>query len=505
MYIVTAKEMYEIDHYTMHEIGYGNLLMENAGRAVAERIILKVKKTDSIGVLVGGGNNGGDGFVIARTLHNSGYHVKVMQVVPDEKMAEATKTHRRLFVRCGGLIEQADKRTNWQHFFEEWNIVVDAMVGIGVKDPLRDPISMYASMINERAQVVISVDIPSGLPADEGVSEFLAVQADYTIVVGAVKVSAYIQHTAPYYGQWEVVSIGHPQQAYTRSTNRLEVTKESFCSTMPKRKKDAHKGNHGKGLIIGGSDDMPGALALSVRAALRSGTGLLTAASTEKAIDRIASYTVEAMYKTLPSQNGSLINNRVLSFEPYDALAIGIGMGRQKETEALVEQAIREAACPIIVDGDGIFHLKGVLSDVKHRTYPTIITPHPGEMARLLDLSIQELLLQPFRYSVELAKAYHMFVVLKAPYTIITAPDGRQAVNTTGNPGLAKGGSGDVLTGILLAMVMQQQGIFQALCNACFVHGMSADLQMINNHSTHDLLASDVVEGIANVYRTFSC
>lgn len=499
MYIVTAKEMYEMDMFTVQEQGMdARILMENAGRAVCNEITKVVKKTDQISVLVGAGDNGGDGFVIARTLMNKNYHVTVVQVVPDEKITGNAAYHKTLFLNFGGPITVQSNPSDIQEIIAQSDVVVDAIIGIGVRDKLREPIATIVSMINEKAACVISVDIPTGLPANEGVSSFSAIQADYTFIIEAPKMSLFLQHTAPFYGKWEVVSIGISGSAKA-NVHRCTWDQCEFRQTMPRRGPYAHKGDHGRGLAIGGSKEMPGSIAMTAKAALRTGAGLLTVATPEEAISSIAPVCTEAMYLALNDHDGS----DLFPFDTFDAIAIGMGLGRHQQAERLIKNVLTQATCPVIIDADGLYHAKADLSIVSQRPYPTIVTPHPGEMSMLLDVSIKELLEKPFYYARKFASAYQVYVVLKGKYTIITTPDEQQAVSQTGNQGLAKGGSGDVLSGIILAMVMQHKRIFPGLGNACFLHGMAADLQVVHAHSHYDLLATDVIEGIPAVYRTF--
>ncbi|MFU0789217.1 bifunctional ADP-dependent NAD(P)H-hydrate dehydratase/NAD(P)H-hydrate epimerase [Virgibacillus proomii] len=504
MYIVTAKEMYDIDHFAMHTIGLdGKLLMENAGRAVAEKVTRKISKEDKICVLVGAGNNGGDGFVIARTLLDDAYDVNVLQIVPDEKITGDAHYHKQVYENCGGtLLKFAGEDVR---AIKEANVLIDAMIGIGVDGDLREPFASLVPFINKQKQkLIISVDIPSGLPANEGVEAYTAIKADHTIIIGAPKLSVFLNDTFSYYGSWEVVSIGLPTLAFKQHTTKSVWNLKDVKRSLPKREPNDHKGKHGKGIIIGGCIGMPGALSMSIRAALRAGAGLITGATSEKVIQAVAANCVEAMYMVLSEKNGFLDNQANLILSGYHAVAIGMGIGRRTWTGELVQNVIDNANCPLIIDADGLYHLSQALSKLKERDQPTVITPHPGEMAMLLGVSIQELLQNPFRYASEFAKEYRTYVVLKGQYTMITSPDGKQAVNQTGNPGLSKGGSGDVLTGIILAMIMQKQDLFQALCNACFIHGLSADLLVIQQHSEHDLLASDVINGISAAYRMIS-
>ncbi len=496
--------MYDMDRYTVEEMGLdARILMENAGRAVCYELTKIITKKDRICVMVGGGNNGGDGFVIARTLKNKNYHVTVIQVVPDEKITGDVQYNKTLFLNCGGSVVVTTEASDISKIATNSDVIIDAMIGIGVHDKLREPTATIVSIINEFAPRIISVDIPTGLPADEGITGFSAIQADYTIIIEAPKMSLYLQHTAAFYGKWKVVSIGIPANAIEETPARLIWDQHQFQQTMPKRGLYAHKGDHGKGLAIGGSKEMPGSIAMTAKAALRTGAGLLTVGTTESVIPTIASTCVEATYLALSRNKESDLMTMSIPFDKYDAIVIGMGLGREKRAEQLVQNVLTEANYPVIIDADGLYHAKFAHTKLTKRLYPTIMTPHPGEMAMLLDVSVAELLEKPFYYSTKFARDHQVYLVLKGKNTIITAPGGQQAVNTTGNQGLAKGGSGDVLSGIILAMVMQHKSIFQALCNACFVHGMAADLLVTDNHSYYDLMATDVIEGIPAVYRTF--
>lgn len=503
MKIVTAEEMYDMDHGTIQEIGIdGKLLMENAGRAMADRIRKRIAKMDRIRIFAGSGNNGGDGFVIARTLFEYGCRVSVVQVVPDEKIKGDALFHKNLLIRCGGEIEVARKELDIETILQETDVIVDAMLGIGVSGMLRDPLAQIVAAVNENDAYVIAADIPSGLPANEGAGEFQAVQANETIVAGFPKMSAFLEKTAPYYGSWETVSFGLPAAITERHNHRHVWTPEKFRKTMPGRKRNAHKGNHGRGLVVGGNVEMPGSIAMTVSAALRTGAGLVTAATAKDIIPTVSSYCTEATYLTLNDTDGYLNGSNAIPFENFDAMVLGMGLGRHLEAGELVQQAI-EAQLPLIVDADGLYHLKAMLHQVKQRKEPVVLTPHPGEMAMLLGISVPELLQSPFSYTKSFAENYHVYVVLKGMFTIITTPEGIQTVSEAGNQGLAKGGTGDVLSGITLAMLMQEQTVPDALNNACFVHGKSAELLTETNHSVYDLTASDVITGIKAVYRTF--
>ncbi|SFE35598.1 NAD(P)H-hydrate epimerase [Lentibacillus persicus] len=503
MKVVTAEEMYDMDHRTIQEIGIdGKLLMENAGRAMAEQIASVSDKMACIRVFAGGGNNGGDGFVIARVLLELGVRVSVVQVVPDEKIKGDALFHKNLLIRCGGDVEVLMESAPIQAIARKTDIIVDAMLGIGVSGVLREPLAQIVKAVNETDAYVIAVDIPSGLPANEESDDFQAVQADETIIAGYPKVSAFLEKTAPYYGNWNTVSFGLPRTITAEHSHRQVWTPEMFQKTMPERKPNAHKGNHGRGLVIGGNSEMPGSMAMTVSAALRTGAGLVTAATVKEVIPTIAAHCAEATYLALNDTDGYADGSSAIPFENFDAAVLGMGLGRRPEAAKIVQQAIK-TRLPLIIDADGLFHLKGMLQHVKQREEPVVLTPHPGEMAMLLDIGVPELLKSPFSYSKRFAEEYHVYVVLKGRFTIVTTPEGNQTVSDAGNSGLAKGGTGDVLSGVTLAMIMQKQPIPEALNNACFVHGKSAELLTKETHSVYDLMATDVIKGIKKVYRTF--
>ncbi|KGP71888.1 bifunctional ADP-dependent NAD(P)H-hydrate dehydratase/NAD(P)H-hydrate epimerase [Pontibacillus yanchengensis] len=502
MYFVTAQEMYDTDQFAIERIGVeGKLLMENAGRAVADQIELFVSDQKRLAVLIGKGNNGGDGFVIARTLLQRGYDVEVIVCASPSEIKGDAAYHRDVFRNSGFTFTRYEDVENLGHSLKEKDVLIDALLGIGVKGAIRSPYNQLISFVNQFEGEVISVDLPSGLPADEGVKVDQAVQADRTVVIQYPKVSAFLEHTAAYYGRWEVVDIGLPSTVIQSQQSQKRVWAEQDVSnTLPIRDAFSHKGKHGKGLVIGGAVAMPGSIAMTSRAALRAGAGLLTVATVQETITALASTVVEATYTTLPSEGGYISDIGSVDFS-YDAIAIGMGMGRHSEAERMIQVALEKTQGALLIDADGLYALKGNLSSLKARQNPTILTPHPGEMATLLDVSIPELLHQPFAYSKAFAEEFQVYVVLKGAFTIITTPQGHQWVTVTGNPGMAKGGSGDVLAGILLAMVMQSQTVEEALCNGTWIHGYTADLLVQHQHSTYDLLASDLIEGLAQTYR----
>lgn len=495
MYIVTAQEMYDIEAHAMQEIGIAAaVLMETAGRSIAEQTARNMNGAEKAAVVIGSGNNGGDGWVIARVLKEKGYDVTAVQAVPGDKISGDALMNKQIYKRIGGSIEYAADQQSFSALMKGADVIVDALLGIGMKGAVREPYKGFIAAINASGARVISVDVPSGLMASEGAAVGDAVRADKTYMLGAAKVSAFLPETASYYGDWELLDIGLPECSFAGRTNRMLTRTEDVQAALKKRSPFSHKGSHGKGLIAGGSEFMPGSVTMAAMAALRTGSGLCTIATEKAAIPAVASNCLEAMYKDrlgLPE----------MDLSGFDGIAMGPGMGQDETACRLAQDLFKRADCPLVIDADALSHVKELLHTGERRKGAALLTPHPGEMAKLLDIEIGELLAHPFTYSADYSKKTGAYVLLKGKYTIVTAPDGRQAVNSTGNAGLAKGGTGDVLTGIVLTLAMQHDDPFQALRNACYIHGLAADLQTETLHSMQDLLATDVIEGIKMAYR----
>ncbi|CDQ21505.1 NAD(P)H-hydrate epimerase [Halobacillus karajensis] len=496
MDIVTAQEMYERDQTALEVAGLeGKWLMENAGRAVTYDLLAHIHKEHRIVVLIGAGNNGGDGFVIARTLLNLGYDVEAWQVVPDAKITGDAEAHKRIFQASGHPYRRLKSLEDLNTSLCRADVCIDAMLGIGVKGRLREPYADIVRLCNEKAVMRLAVDLPTGVPADEGEKDFEAFEAHYTSIIEAPKLSLFLQHAQPFYGKWSVVEIGLPVKQLPDHRRRLwEIA--DVKKTLTNRDAYSHKGSHGKGLVIGGSRQMPGSVAMTARAALRSGAGLIAISTDPGAISSISPFIQEATFVEGGGQ--------VPDVSGYDGVAVGMGMGRESLRGEWIERLVCESKTPLLIDADGLYLLKNSLDALKQREIPTVLTPHPGEFAHLTGLSIGEILQSPFSHSKDFAERYGVYLVLKGPSTIITGPDGEQRVDVSGNSGLAKGGSGDVLSGILLSMMMQTDCLMDALSNGCVLHGFTADLLVQDGHSKVDLLASDVIEGLSRTFRTLS-
>ncbi|ATA59821.1 bifunctional ADP-dependent (S)-NAD(P)H-hydrate dehydratase/NAD(P)H-hydrate epimerase [Geobacillus stearothermophilus] len=498
--IVTAEEMYAIDREVAERIGISaDSLMENAGQALFWALKKRIPPAAKVAVLAGTGNNGGDGFVIARMLKSYGYETDVWLVPPKEKVKGAARTALEVYERSGyAWIAYEGKERELAALLPHYDIIIDALLGIGVKGDVRPPYKEIIEQVNRSPAVVYAIDVPSGVPADGGEAG-MAVRADATLTVQCPKLGAYTFPAADYYGELTVVDIGIPPAAVqAKAAARFLWEKSDVVRTMPKRTRSSHKGTYGKLLIVGGSKAMAGAVTLAAKAALRSGAGLVTIAVPEAMYEAVANRVPEAMCRLWPAEGGAFAGAADWDGLEIDAIAVGPGMGRTEGVRRLVNELVRQPV-PLVIDADALFFWGDYAELVRERSAPTVITPHPGEMARLLRRPVSEVERDRFGVSKRLAMEYGVYVVLKGPYTIVTAPDGAQYVNATGNPALAKGGSGDVLTGIVAAFLLQHEAVQPAVSNAVFVHGKAADWLVQHGHSPWDVLASDVVEALPAV------
>ncbi|MBA9038484.1 NAD(P)H-hydrate epimerase [Bacillus aryabhattai] len=493
MRIVTNQEMYQVDDYMMNTIGMSEeSLMENAGQAAANALSERIEKHENIGLLIGTGNNGGDGFVIARALKSKGYEVDVWVVPAREKIKGAAKKAMIIYENAGFTWQSAGDNFS----VKKYTVLIDCLLGIGVKGSIKSPYDDIIKKINDSKAYIYSIDVPSGVMEQK---QELTVRADATITLQQPKITAFTYPSKESYGELIVVDIGMPPLAIEKSSSFKEVwSTQHIKQSFPIRHASSNKGTHGKGIVIGGSIQTPGAPMLTSKAALTSGAGLLTLALPSDIHAIAAGHMLEVMYKPCPSKDGFFAGEIPLEEAKYDAIAVGPGLGRTKETKKVVEQVLYQPVS-VVVDADALFHLPHLETEVKEREHATILTPHPGEMARLVDTTIAEVEANRFSISRQYAVENGVYLVLKGPNTIVTTPDGKQYVNTTGNAGLAKGGTGDTLTGIILALIMQHDSLQEAISNAVYVHGKAADVLLDQGHTMMDMLASDVISALPAV------
>lgn len=488
MLVVTAQEMRELDRKTIEEVGIsGLMLMENAGRQVAERAarMLEERGGRVVAILAGKGNNGGDGLVAARHLFNKGYEVRVCLLVDPGHVTGDARVNLEIWRRMGQEVYQADGANGAQRVkvaLLGTDVVVDAIYGTGFRGRPPAEVGRIMEVVNRSGKPVVAVDVPSGVEASSGRVAGPAIRAACTVTFGLPKLGLYLLPGARYAGEIHVADISIPRSVVTAASIRRHVlTKELVASWLTPRDLEAHKGNFGRVLVIGGSRTMIGAACLAAYAALRTGAGLVYLAVPE-GMQRVAAAKLDEVI-TIPlpeTTGGSLSREARVALEEHlgraDVVALGPGLSTHEETVALVRELVREVACPLVLDADGLNALAGATEVLARRAAPTVLTPHPGEMARLLDCSTAEVQADRLATAEKAAAAWNAVVLLKGARTIVTGPGGETYINPTGNPGMATAGSGDVLTGIIAALIAQGLPPLQAAAAGAFLHGRAGDL-----------------------------
>lgn len=491
MRIVTGDEMRSVDQYTMAHVGIeGRVLMENAGRAVAKRLMDDYPERKFV-ILIGSGSNGGDGFVIARNLLEMQIDVTVCVIPKEDKINGDAKYHKDIYENSG-----FKSKSYHSSFLKTADIIVDAMLGTGVEGRIREPYLNVFKDILQSGKTVVSVDIPSGVPAEEKTVPEFALRADHTIMLQSPKLSYYIYPAREHYGDAEVVKIGIPKKALDAviHSKRFEWTLEDTAVHWPKRGASSHKGSHGKVGLIAGSELMPGAAALSVAAAVKGGAGLTTVNTVKSAVPVIASQIPEATFFDREEELRKF-------YESKDAIAVGPGIGTGSTGQEMVIDLIENFEGPLVIDADGLDQIQSILPLIRNRTKPMIITPHPGEMAKLIDSSPDKVNRNRVETAEKFARENGIYVVLKGPCTVVATPDEETFINDTGNAGLAKGGSGDVLTGMILAFIARYENVQHAVSTAVFMHGFTADYMLVHGTAIEAMTPSQVIDNLQNTFQ----
>jgi hydroxyethylthiazole kinase-like uncharacterized protein yjeF len=521
--ILTAEEMREVDRLTSEREGIPSAtLMENAGASVARFIETRFQayRQRKIVVLCGKGNNGGDGFVVARHLRNSGARPEVyLFAAPEQMQGEAAENCRR-WQALGAPLRLIRSMAEWQK--EKINattteIIIDALLGTGVSGPVRDLSGQVIADVNGRdakqPSVVVAVDIPSGLPADGGLAAGPIVNADYTITFTAPKTGMFSSNANDHLGQLMVSEIGSSRALVEQvGKGRLAWSEpQEFENLARRRKPDSNKGNYGHALIVAGSYGKSGAAIMSSWAALRAGAGLVTVAIPEPALPIVAAHHPEIMTEPLSATKEGSISLRSFEqgrfqkiLEGKRALGIGPGLTTNDETQEFVRQIAKARSLPIILDADGLNAFTGRASELRNLTGFLAVTPHPGEMSRLLGRTIPEIQADRLALAQKSAADWNVHVILKGQFTIVAAPDGRAFINSTGNPGMSTAGTGDVLTGMLTGLTAQfgTQDWLRILAFGVFLHGLAGDIAYQESGEA-PLMATDLIRCIPEAYRKF--
>ncbi len=514
MKIVTAAEMREIDRVTSEKYGVPSLtLMENAGAAVAERVLQSLQgnvengapapktrdgATQEVLVVCGKGNNGGDGFVAARLLLERELAVEVLLLADAAELkGDAAAMYARLPKPAIIVRSSQELKSDRVRELFAADLLVDAVLGTGFKPPVTGLYADAIALLNRSGRRVIAVDIPSGADADAMVQQQGTIaRADAIVTFTALRPAHIFSQLTK--GPTQVAAIGTPDEAIVSSLHLNAIHPKDFASFVRLRPAESNKGNYGHVLVVGGSIGKSGAAAMAGMAALRAGAGLSTVATAKSVLSAVAGFYPELMTEPLPeTDTGTIATSAGVRIEELvksmTVVAIGPGISRDPHTATLVRSLVAHVKIPAVVDADGLNAFEHHTNELNGTGRTLVVTPHPGEMARLAGCSTAEVQKDRLGVARQFARERELIVVLKGHRTLVVQPDGEAWVNTTGNPGMATGGTGDILTGMVAAMLAQNpQNPMMATCAAVHLHGLAGDLAC-KVQGEHSLVATDLL------------
>ncbi len=496
-----AEQMRGIDRAAMDEAGIpGIVLMENAALAC----VREIKEAEKVLIFCGKGNNGGDGFAIARHLYNAGIDVEVYPVCGDDFKGDA-KINFDIIENMGVAINFEDYTLKELALkIAAADVVVDAIYGTGIKGEIKGFAAEIITLINENAKYILSVDIPSGINADTGEVCSVAIKADKTVTFAAYKLGMLMFPGSDYTGEVKVAPISIPEYIIEAQGIDINVIDEKLVSeNYPKRNNDSQKGNYGKVFILAGSRGMSGAAYLASQSALYGGAGLVTVGVCESIADAMEAKTTEAMTVVLDDTDGHLSYTAEMEIlkqlDRCDVALIGPGLGRSREVSRIVRTVLTHSAVPVIVDADALYAVAMDMDMLRHCNCPLIFTPHEMEMARLINSDVEYVRSNRIEVSRQFCEEHGVTLVLKGHHTVVTSPALVQYINITGNPGMATGGSGDVLAGLIAALCARVADETIATAMAVRLHGEAGDKAAVK-YGVDAMTAMDICECLHTIY-----
>jgi hydroxyethylthiazole kinase-like uncharacterized protein yjeF len=507
MRVVTGTEMKEIDRAAIEDHNIeGVTLMENAGKAVAQRAnaVLAGLGTGSALVVAGPGNNGGDGFVAARRLSEIGHSVQVMVFADEDDFtgdAAANLNRLKEIVTPVFNPEEGALRDAAEHA----EVIIDALYGTGFKGKVPEMMKKVIFAVNCSKAYVIAVDIPSGVEADTGRTDGSAIEADETVTFGLPKLGCVLFPGAAFAGELTTVDIGFPPEITGQAGHVSVPSPIEMARLLPPRGPESFKQSVGRVLVVAGSAGMSGAAAMCAVSALRAGAGIVTLAAPASLTDILAIKLTEVMTVSLTETPERTLAveaaNEVLAMlKDFDLLVLGPGLSGTVEAFEAVRRIAGEAPIPLVVDADGLNALAGIPEVLAGRNAETIVTPHPGELARLVGSDTKAIQKDRLTSAGEAADKMDAVVVLKGARTVVAAHDKMISVNTTGNPGMATAGSGDVLAGMIGGLWAQHMDPFNAAVLGVYLHGLAGDLA-VGEMTEYNLAATDLIEYMPDAFR----
>ena len=518
MYLVTAKQMQQMDKETIESFGIpGRILMENAGRGAVEMMFKHYLDMDSkkVCVLAGSGNNGGDAFVIARYLIQKGITTNTLIISPRMKIKGDALANLELLEKLYKesdlghikIISDVEALYGQTNLIRHTSLFVDGILGTGLNSDVRGLFKEVINMINRTKKPVFSIDIPSGLNADTGMPMGTCIKAEATATFAFAKAGHMIYPGKSFTGKLGIVDIGIPGFISDRFKPLLHMTENKMLRPLfPPRNPDGHKGSFGHLLVIAGSVGKTGAAALASNAAVACGTGLVTLGIAESLNSSMEPQVIEPMTYPLPETKNGFLSEAAMEIilelaENKTAIALGPGLCTKETTKRLIKKIIKEIDLPMILDADALNSIKDDPFILKKRNGKTIITPHPGEMARLTRQSGSEVQADRIKCASTFALKFNTIVVLKGAATITALPDGQAFICPTGNPGMASGGMGDVLTGIISGLAAQGFSLENSAIAGVHLHGACGD-KLADYRGAYGFRASELIHVLPEVMST---
>ena len=498
MKILSIPQIREADEYTIKNEPIASIdLMERAATECYKWIKKRLKPSKKISLFCGIGNNGGDGLVIARLLHNKGFHVEVNIIRFSDKCSDDFKANEERLKEFHNLKVNNIAEDTALPKVEDDNVVIDAIFGSGLARPVKGFIADVVDHINESKAITIAIDAPSGLFCDEDntTNTGSIVKADYTLTFQCPKYAFFFAENDLYLGDWYVIDIGLHKNFINRvKTSYFFITRTMIKSFLKTRHKYDHKGNYGHGLLVSGMYGKMGAAVLGAKACLRAGVGLLTAHIPQCGYNIFQSSIPEAMVNTDESTE---VITRVGNIQNHNAIAIGPGIGKSEETAKSLKLLIQETSVPLVLDADAINILAENKTWLAFLPQNTMLTPHPGEFERLTEKASSAF--ERVEIQKNFAIKHGLYIVLKGAHTSIATPNGEVYFNSSGNPGMATAGSGDVLTGILLSLLAQGYSCQQAALLGTYLHGLAGDMAA-KKTGAESLIAKDIIANLHKAY-----
>jgi len=504
--VVTAEEMQAVDKYTIETLNLvGRVLMETAGRAVFAAICARWQplKEKHAAVFCGKGNNGGDGFVVARYLQEAGVRCQTFLLDAASDLRGDAAANYMILTRLGYAVQEISN-TETLPDLRQTDFIVDALVGTGVRGPLQGLLAQVVTHLNGSGKPIIAIDLPTGMNADTGEVAGPCVRAQLTVTIGCRKQGQLFSPGREHAGELIVADIGFPEAAFREAANDKNgkfstflLTREVVSNWLPRRPANAFKNRVGQILVLAGSRGYGGAARLAAVSALRAGAGLVMLAAPESLLPQFEAATAEVMKLPLPEENGIISAGAMTTLQdrlPWaDVMALGPGLGISAGVQSIVKQMLAEFSGTIVLDADALNNLSGQQDAIRRAAGKIILTPHPGELARLTGANKLAIANNPVAIARQTAEELGQVLVLKGAPTVIASPTGEVFINSTGNPGMATGGSGDVLAGIIAGLAGQGLDPLRAALLGVYVHGMAGDCAR-DHLGEWSMLAGDIME-----------